>query len=43
MNAWSFVLAAYAVTGAGTLGLVAWAWRSMRVAEAMADSLKRHS
>jgi hypothetical protein len=42
MNAWPFVLAAYGVTAAGTLGLLAWAWRSMRVAEALADSLKRH-
>ena len=41
MNAWLFVLAAYAVTGLGTLGLLAWAWRSMRAAEALADSLKK--
>ena len=41
MNHWPFVLAAYALTGAGTLGLLAWAWRSMRAAERQADSLKR--
>jgi hypothetical protein len=41
MNAWLYVIAAYAVTGLGTLGLLAWAWRSMRAAEALADSLKR--
>ena len=41
MNAWPFVIAAYAVTGFGTLGLLAWAWRSMHAAEARADSLKR--
>jgi hypothetical protein len=41
MNAWTFVLAAYGVTGAGTAGLIAWAWRSMRTAEAQADALKR--
>jgi hypothetical protein len=41
MNPWPFVFAAYAVTGLGTLGLVAWAWRSMHSAEALADSLKR--
>ena len=41
MNAWPFVIAAYAVTGLGTAGLLAWAWRSMRTAEAHADSLKR--
>ena len=42
MNAWPFVIAAYGLTGAGTLGLLAWAWRSMRSAEAFADSLKRN-
>ena len=41
MNHWTFVLAAYVLTGVGTCGLLAWAWRSMRAAEALADSLKR--
>ena len=41
MNAWPFVLAAYGLTGLGALGLTAWAWASMRSAEALADSLKR--
>jgi hypothetical protein len=41
MNPWPFVFAAYAATGLGTLGLLAWAWRSMRTAERQADSLKR--
>lgn len=41
MNPWPFVIAAYAVTGLGTLGLLAWAWTSMRAAERQADSLKR--
>lgn len=41
MNHWTFVLAAYGLTGAGTFGLLAWAWRSMRAAESVADSLKR--
>ena len=41
MNHWAFVIAAYAVTLAGTVTLVLWAWRSMRVAESLADSLKR--
>ena len=41
MNHWPFVIAAYGLTGAGTLGLLAWAWRSMRAAERQADSLKR--
>ena len=43
MNAWPFVIAAYALTGIGTLGLTAWAWVSMRSAEALADSLKNPS
>ena len=43
MNVWPFVIAAYAVTLAGTLGLTAWAAQSMRSAEALADSLKRKS
>ncbi len=42
MNHWLFVVAAYAVTFAGTLGLLAWSWRSMRSAEAAAESLKRN-
>ena len=41
MNHWAFVIAAYAVTLAGTGTLVLWAWRSMRAAESRADSLKR--
>lgn len=41
MNAWPFVIAAYALSFAGTIGLLAWTWRSMRVAEARAESLKR--
>jgi hypothetical protein len=41
MNAWPFVIAAYAVTGIATLGLVLWSWLSMRSAEDLADSLKQ--
>ena len=41
MNQWAFVLAAYGVTVAGTLGLLAWAYLSMRSAEAEAEALKR--
>ena len=40
MNPWPFVIAAYAVTIAGTAGLLAWALASMRRAEAAADALK---
>jgi hypothetical protein len=43
MNAWPFVIAAYAVTGTGTLGLLTWAWRTMRIAEGQADALKRRT
>ena len=41
MNPWPFVIAAYGLAGVGTLGLLGWAWRSMRAAERHADSLKR--
>ena len=41
MNHWPFVIAAYGVTGGASLGLLLWAWRSMRSAEAEADRLKR--
>ena len=40
MNPWPFVIAAYAVTIAGTTGLLLWAAASMRRAEAAADALK---
>ena len=33
MNQWHFVLAAYAVSAIGILGLIGWAWASMRKAE----------
>ena len=42
MNPWPFVIAAYCLTGAGTFGLLTWAWRSMRAAEGLANSLKRN-
>ena len=41
MNQWSFVIAAYAVALIATVGLLAWAYASMRTAEAAADELKR--
>ena len=43
MNQWAFVVAAYGVTAIATLGLVAWAFWSMRKAEAEAEALKRRS
>jgi len=33
LDQWSFVIAAYAVTVAATLALVAWSWLAMRAAE----------
>jgi hypothetical protein len=41
MNQWAFVIAAYALVGLTTLGLVVWAYLSMRGAEADADAAKR--
>ena len=41
MNQWAFVLAAYAVVGSATIGLILWAWLSMRSAEADAEAVKR--
>ena len=41
MNQWAFVTAAYAVAIIATIGLLLWAYSSMRKAEAAADELKR--
>ncbi|MEO5774937.1 MAG: heme exporter protein CcmD [Sphingomicrobium sp.] len=41
MNQWAFVVTAYAITGLGIAGLVAWAAGSMRRAEARLDELTR--
>lgn len=41
MNPWPFVIAAYAVAVAGTLGLLGSSFASMRKAEDAAESLKR--
>jgi hypothetical protein len=41
LDQWSFVVAAYAVTIAGTLALVAWSWLAMRVAERRRDVGRR--
>ena len=43
MNPWPFVIAAYGITGIGTLSLLLWAWRGMRSAEAQAEAMKRRS
>ncbi|MEA3388666.1 hypothetical protein [Sphingobium sp. CCH11-B1] len=39
MNQWLFVIAAYAVTGVGTLAASIMSWRAMRRAERAADTL----
>ena len=39
MNPWPFVIAAYALTFAGTAGLSLMSWRAMRAAERRADAL----
>lgn len=41
MNHWAFVFAAYAVAVVLVAGLLAWAYRSMRQAEAASDSITR--
>ena len=41
MTEWHFVAAAYAVMLLATAGLLAWAYTTMRRAEAAADALKR--
>jgi hypothetical protein len=38
---WPFVVAAYVVTFACSGALAAWAWLSMRKAEAAADALRK--
>ena len=41
MSPWPFVAAAYGIAVALTIALLAWAFASMRRAEAAADALKR--
>jgi hypothetical protein len=41
MSPWPFVAAAYAVTILAVAGLAAWAYASMRRAEAAADKLRK--
>ncbi|HYC95196.1 MAG TPA: hypothetical protein VEB39_05795 [Sphingomicrobium sp.] len=41
MNQWAFVTAAYGLVALATLGLVLWAWLSMRSAEAESEAVKR--
>jgi hypothetical protein len=41
LSQWGFVIAAYWIAICLTAGLIAWAFASMRRAEAAADALKR--
>ena len=41
MNQWAFVIAAYGLAALATIGLVAWSYWSMRIAEADAEAVKR--
>ncbi len=41
MSHWSFVTTAYAVALVATIGLLGWAYATMRKAEAAADTLKQ--
>ncbi|WP_146193630.1 heme exporter protein CcmD [Sphingosinicella humi] len=41
MNHWTFILAAYALTIVGTLGVTLWSLVAMRRAEAEAEALRR--
>jgi len=41
VDAWTFVMAAYAVGVGATLGLVAWSWLTMRRAEARRDQSRK--
>ena len=41
LDQWNFVIAAYAVTIAGTLALIGWSWLAMRLAERRRDKGRR--
>jgi hypothetical protein len=43
VNHWPFIIAAYALTILGTLGVTLWSWTAMRRAEADADALRREA
>ena len=43
MNPWPFIIAAYALTLLGTLGVTAWSYAAMRRAEADAAALSDRS
>ena len=41
MNAWPFIIAAYALALVVTVGLTLWSWTAMRRAEGQAEQLGR--
>jgi heme exporter protein CcmD len=41
MNHWPFIIAAYAVTALGTLGILGWSYVAMRRAETAVARLKQ--
>ena len=41
LNQWDFVMLAYAVSVIALGGLIIWAWRAMRRAEARRDAARR--
>jgi hypothetical protein len=41
VNHWPFIIAAYALTILGTLGVTGWSFAAMRRAEAEAEALRR--
>ncbi|MEQ1548946.1 MAG: hypothetical protein ABL918_09925 [Chakrabartia sp.] len=41
MNHWSFIIAAYVLTGLGTFGMLAWSFAAMRRAEGRVDALRQ--
>lgn len=41
LDQWDFVIAAYAVTIAATLAMVAWSWLAMKAAERRKDESRR--
>jgi len=41
VDAWTFVIAAYALGVGATLGMVAWSWTAMRRAEKRRDASRK--
>jgi hypothetical protein len=40
LDQWDFVIAAYVVAVAGTLGMIAWSWVAMKRAEKRRESVR---